>query len=499
MVVYTWKLFTGSRLFPPTLLRVLRAMRIFPLGKALRRMPSVMRLLETLIYSLPAFANVFAVVCLVIFIYALLGMSFFGALPLDRGEYLTRHANFKNFGVAVLTLFRMMTGESWNGIMHDVMDISGWYISCVYFVSFQLIGVYLLFNLLIAIVLDRFSDVSKADSFPVNPKMLADFADVWAIYDNKGTYFIDYTELPFVLMQLDPPLGFQGAHITEEGVQNYVQKQMKVPVNQEGKVHFCEAIAAVCRSLYGEEEIDQIQQAGMQVVAKALATKYPSLYREQLEPQELWAVITLQRRIKYYLMKVREKKKTIGEEAYHMELLERHRQIRLQSLTKCDTAKEAEQEEIHWYNAFVDHVRKGVVASTEEEEDVHVEADEELVSMINEKVPMLFRRYDVDNSGTINTIDELQQLSINCAFVLGLSVRGEDIQAHVAAVSAEFSRGANWELDDFKAWLCATVVGKSCGVRVNPTLLGLTKTPISPCGDLFRQYEGHTEGPVHRS
>ena len=36
-------------------------------------------------------------------------------------QFLTRQANFSNFGWAMLTLFRCVTGEAWNGIMYDCM------------------------------------------------------------------------------------------------------------------------------------------------------------------------------------------------------------------------------------------------------------------------------------------------------------------------------------------------------------------------------------------
>ena len=36
-------------------------------------------------------------------------------------DFLNRHANYEDFPNAMLVLFRMSTGESWNGIMHDTM------------------------------------------------------------------------------------------------------------------------------------------------------------------------------------------------------------------------------------------------------------------------------------------------------------------------------------------------------------------------------------------
>jgi len=39
-------------------------------------------------------------------------------------EGLNRHAHFKNFGVAFLTLFRVATGDNWNGIMKVTSVVS---------------------------------------------------------------------------------------------------------------------------------------------------------------------------------------------------------------------------------------------------------------------------------------------------------------------------------------------------------------------------------------
>ena len=75
---------------------------------------------QTLVYSLPALANVGSVLFLFFFIFAVLGMNLFGKVRVT-GNFLNRYANFETFGYSMLTLFRMATGEAWNGIMHDCM------------------------------------------------------------------------------------------------------------------------------------------------------------------------------------------------------------------------------------------------------------------------------------------------------------------------------------------------------------------------------------------
>ena len=37
-----------------------------------------------------------------------------------RNDFVTEFANFENLGNALITLFRCSTGESFNGIMHDL-------------------------------------------------------------------------------------------------------------------------------------------------------------------------------------------------------------------------------------------------------------------------------------------------------------------------------------------------------------------------------------------
>lgn len=51
----------------------------------------------------------------------LIGIDFILQIPECDEEYpcqgLGEHAHFKNFGMAFLTLFRVATGDNWNGIM----------------------------------------------------------------------------------------------------------------------------------------------------------------------------------------------------------------------------------------------------------------------------------------------------------------------------------------------------------------------------------------------
>lgn len=84
------------------------------------------------------------------------------------------HANFVNFGMAFLTLFRVATGDNWSGIMKDILrpecDTS---VDCVrnccvsnitsiiYFVIFVLISQFVLVNIVIAVLMDKLEESNQ--------------------------------------------------------------------------------------------------------------------------------------------------------------------------------------------------------------------------------------------------------------------------------------------------------------------------------------------------
>ena len=113
-------------------MRVLRIARVL---KLLKTAKGVRRLLETVAHALPQVGNLGLLFLLLFFIFAALGVELFGTIgkfnrlsifPLtyfavcDEDhpcQGLGRHASFANFGIAWLTLFRVSTGDNWNGIM----------------------------------------------------------------------------------------------------------------------------------------------------------------------------------------------------------------------------------------------------------------------------------------------------------------------------------------------------------------------------------------------
>lgn len=96
---------------------VIKAFRCFRIFKIIKKYKSLRILFFTFVGALPQLTYVGGLLLLFIFLYSVLGVFVFS----DRKyqEAYTPHANFRNFGNATLTLFRMSTGESWHEIMYD--------------------------------------------------------------------------------------------------------------------------------------------------------------------------------------------------------------------------------------------------------------------------------------------------------------------------------------------------------------------------------------------
>jgi len=108
---------------------VATVIRMFRIGRLLRLIngaKDIKKMFDTLIVTLPGLANVAAVVFLLFFIFAVIGMQLFATVAFH--ESLDPHANFRTFSQALITLLRFSTGENWNGFMYEAAHgpYSGW-------------------------------------------------------------------------------------------------------------------------------------------------------------------------------------------------------------------------------------------------------------------------------------------------------------------------------------------------------------------------------------
>uniref|UniRef100_A0A8C1PFT4 Voltage-dependent T-type calcium channel subunit alpha n=1 Tax=Cyprinus carpio TaxID=7962 RepID=A0A8C1PFT4_CYPCA len=156
----------------PTIIRIMRVLRIARVLKLLKMATGMRSLLDTVVQALPQVGNLGLLFMLLFFIYAALGVELFGKLECTEDnpcEGLSRHATFQNFGMAFLTLFRISTGDNWNGIMKDTLrecknDRCLSYLpllSPLYFVTFVLMAQFVLVNVVVAVLMKHLEESNK--------------------------------------------------------------------------------------------------------------------------------------------------------------------------------------------------------------------------------------------------------------------------------------------------------------------------------------------------
>ncbi|CAF0833175.1 unnamed protein product [Rotaria sordida] len=170
------EIMSSRHIFPidPTLIRVIRVLRLVRVFKLLKMAKGLQSLLDTVMQALPQAENLGLLSFLFFFIFAILGVELFGKLECSEEQPcsgLNKYAHFKNSGIALLTLFRISTGDNWNSIMKDTLrqDDSPrasksrfiTIISLMYFVVFVLMAQFVLVNIVVAVLLKKFEDSNE--------------------------------------------------------------------------------------------------------------------------------------------------------------------------------------------------------------------------------------------------------------------------------------------------------------------------------------------------
>ena len=111
---------------PPMLLRVLRILRILRILRLLKGAKQLRDLIVTMVLSFPSLLNVGSLLCLILFIFAVLGVNLFTFLAhgdpiLNYHGGINGQRNYDTVFNAVLVLIQCLTSDGWSTVMADAM------------------------------------------------------------------------------------------------------------------------------------------------------------------------------------------------------------------------------------------------------------------------------------------------------------------------------------------------------------------------------------------
>ncbi|CAD7014761.1 unnamed protein product [Ceratitis capitata] len=272
----------------PTLLRVVRVFRIGRILRLIKAAKGIRKLLFALVVSLPALFNIGALLGLITFIYAILGMSLFGHVKLQGA--LDDMVNFQTFGRSMQLLFRLMTSAGWNDVLESLMiqppdcdpffnkqtngDCGHPLLAITYFTSFIIISYMIVINMYIAIILENFNQAHQEEEIGIVEDDLEMFYIRWSKYDPHATQFIHFGQLSDFIASLDPPLGISKPNTV-------ALVSFNLPISRGNKIHCLDILHALVKHVLGHvEETDNFKQLQEQMDVK-FKKQFPT--RKELE------------------------------------------------------------------------------------------------------------------------------------------------------------------------------------------------------------------------
>ncbi|XP_072762114.1 sodium channel protein 60E isoform X2 [Anoplolepis gracilipes] len=273
----------------PTLLRVVRVFRIGRILRLIKAAKGIRKLLFALVVSLPALFNIGALLALITFIYAIIGMSVFGHVR--KQGALDDMVNFETFGRSMQLLFRLMTSAGWNDVLESLMvqppecdptpnsrqmngDCGYPLLAITYFTSFIIISYMIVINMYIAIILENFNQAHQEEEIGIVEDDLEMFYIRWSKYDPHATQFISFSQLSDFIASLDPPLGISKPNVV-------ALVSFNLPIAKGHKIHCLDILHALVKHVLGHvEESDDFRKLQEQMDVK-FKKQFPT--RKELE------------------------------------------------------------------------------------------------------------------------------------------------------------------------------------------------------------------------
>ena len=258
-------------IFSPGLLRVVRCFRLGRLLRFFEGAKGIRQLLFALVKSVPGLANIAMLLGLIIFIYAIIGMSSFGYVKKTNG--ITEVVNFETFGNSMLLLFRIGTAAGWNAILDPLMiqppdcDMNYTrphnagkgncgipFLAVPYFVSYILVVFLIVINMYIAVILENFNEAQQQEEIGLTDDDLETFVQVWEELDEGATLYIHIDQLPEFVSKLEPPLQID----TDETPIWTLYTELKIPLTADNKIYIFDLMQILVRRVVGQvEDLDE--------------------------------------------------------------------------------------------------------------------------------------------------------------------------------------------------------------------------------------------------
>ncbi|XP_037099394.1 sodium channel, voltage-gated, type I like, alpha b isoform X1 [Syngnathus acus] len=300
----------------PTLFRVIRLARIGRILRLIKGAKGIRTLLFALMMSLPALFNIGLLLFLVMFIYAIFGMSNFAYVKRESG--IDDMFNFETFGNSMICLFQITTSAGWDGLLAPILNkrepdcdsqmehpgnnykgnCGNPSVGIFFFVSYIIICFLIVVNMYIAVILENFSVATEESAEPLSEDDFEMFYEVWERFDPDATQFVEYSKLSDFADALDPPLRIPKP--------NMIQLiSMDLPMVSGERIHCLDILFAFTKRVLGEGGEMDVLRGQMEerfMASNPSKVSYEPITTTLRRKQEETSSIIIQRAFRRYMI-----------------------------------------------------------------------------------------------------------------------------------------------------------------------------------------------------
>lgn len=301
----------------PTLFRVIRLARIGRILRLIKSAKGIRTLLFALMMSLPALFNIGLLLFLVMFIYAIFGMSNFAYVKKESG--IDDLFNFETFGNSMICLFQITTSAGWDGLLAPILnknkddcnpstenpgssvkgDCGNPPVGIAFFVSYIIICFLIVVNMYIAVILENFGVATEESADPLSEDDFEMFYEVWEKFDPHASQFMEYNKLSEFADALDPPLRIAKPNKVE-------LISMDLPMVSGERIHCLDILFAFTKRVLGEGGEMDILRGQMEerfMASNPSKVSYEPITTTLRRKQEDTSAIVIQRAYRQYARK----------------------------------------------------------------------------------------------------------------------------------------------------------------------------------------------------
>lgn len=239
----------------PQLIRIIRVMRVSRIFKLFTFLKPLQNLIVIISYALPNIINVLSLLLLIFMIFSILGVFLFSGVT--SGKLIDEYTNFYDFHHALLTLWRVSTGEDYPSLMHDCVNSLGSKAYVLYFITFIGLTTFIMLDLFISVVIENYEEYQKNPNNVLLQfnKDVNDFKIAWKKHaeDFDGGR-VTYSKLPKLMIDFGPDLGVPQNSSYDTIIRTLSVLDMNI--DEEGFTYYNDMLYGIMKRKYAKKMIN---------------------------------------------------------------------------------------------------------------------------------------------------------------------------------------------------------------------------------------------------